>query len=520
MQSILRFIPLIVVTVLFISCETSLDGNLNENQPPRTFLTVDNIEVDEENRLSSRVDISWWGDDPDGYIVGYEYAISDTTDGNWTFTTQTDSTFILPISPGEETDDVLFAVRAIDNLDAVDPIGASIEFPLRNTPPVTEFNALELPPDTTYGLFSFGWSISDPDGRQTILRTEVAVNDTTNGWTEIPIETDDQENFFISLDISDQSQAAASAELFLGRSFRETGVTLDGLLPDQENTFYVRTVDRALAQSETLEFDWFLKRQTSNILVLNDDASSGSSENLKFHLDNLERVGFTTDVIDITDGEGLQGGNVPLSNAFPRVIDPTINRVLAEWDHIYYVSNNLRRNINYAQEILQRFFEEGGTLFASIPITFDPGRTDDPLFNFLPISDFVPVDSDAAQRGFQIRNNFEVRSLNGGVDLVYQGGINNDIHPFIPLGSAVPLYEAELLKRFAGGNLEVHDGASTVAVLNPEGNFLYFGIDLTLLKIDRSPEDGNGEEEIETDEDDISELLQDLLINRLGFTQQ
>jgi len=159
-----------VVLLLFSGCDTSLDGNLNENLPPTTNLTVDNIEVDDENRLSSRVDISWWGDDPDGFITGYEFAIADTSEGSWSFTTRTDSTFILPISPGQETDDVLFAVRAIDNEGAVDPGGASVRFPLRNSAPTTEMNTLELPPDTTFGQlrvvdFGSGWQAHNPAHR-------------------------------------------------------------------------------------------------------------------------------------------------------------------------------------------------------------------------------------------------------------------------------------------------------------------------------------------------------------------
>ncbi|NBC26401.1 MAG: hypothetical protein GVY08_06045 [Bacteroidetes bacterium] len=498
-----------VVLLLISGCDTSLDGNLNENLPPTTNLTVDNIEVDDENRLSSRVDISWWGDDPDGFITGYEFAIADTSEGNWSFTTQTDSTFILPISPGQETDDVLFAVRSIDNEGAIDPGGASVRFPLRNSAPTTEMNTLELPPDTTYGLFSFGWSISDPDGRPTILRTEIAVNDTTNGWTEIPIESEDQENFFISLVLQDQSQETASADLYLGRSFRNSDLVIDNFRVNDDNTLYVRTLDRARSVSEVQEHEWFLKRQTSNILLLNDDASSSSQSNLSFHEQQLSRLGFSVDIIDISDGSGLSGGNVPLSSAFPRVINPTLNRTLAQWDHIYHFSNSLNRNINFAQEILVRFFDQGGTMYSSIPIFRDETREDNPLLNFLSISEFVPIDPENAERGFQIRDDFEIRPMDGGPLLTFTGGINSAIWPFFPVGGAAELYEAELLKRFAGGGLSRYEGPSTISVLNPERNFLYFGMDMTNITVSDANEP-----------DDLSGLLEELLINRLGFTQQ
>lgn len=518
MQIILRLSLVVFISaVLFSGCDSSLDGNLNENMPPSTYLTIDNIEVDEENRLSSRVDISWWGDDPDGYIVGYEYVIGDTTEGNWNFTTRTDSTFILPISPGQEVDDVLFVVRAIDNQETADPEGASVVFPLKNTDPVTELNPLEMPPDTTFGLFSFGWTISDPDGQQTILRTEIAVNDTTNGWTEIPIESDDQEGFFISLMINNQSQSTASADLFLGRSFRNSGITVDGLIPESENTFYVRTTDRALAESKTEEFTWYIKRQESNILLLNDNASSSSQSALQFHIENLGSIGFEADVIDISDGSGLQGGTVPLSTAFPRVIDPTLNRMLAQWDYIYFISNSLNRNINYAQEILDLFFDESGKLFATIPVTRNVSRLEDPLYNFLPMSGFVPLNSSDGENGFQIRKDFPVTPINGGPRLAFTEGRDRNLWPFEALGSATPLYEGQFLIELITGGSAEYDGPGTIAVLNPEENFLYFGMDLTTIGV---VEEEQSDEDNIVYEDDISELLEELLINRLGFTQQ
>lgn len=495
-----------LVPLLFVGCDSSLDGNLKDNIPPRTFLTVNSIDVSDESRLSSRVNISWWGDDPDGYIVGYEYAIDDTSAGNWSFTTATDSTFILPITPGQETDEVLFAVRAIDNEGAVDPVGASIEFPLRNTPPVTELIPLELPPDTTFTLASFGWNINDPDGLETILRTEIAFNDTTNGWTEIPIEAEAQENFFITIDIIDNGAAVSSADVYLGRNYRTTSIQVNGIILDDVNTFYVRTVDTALAESEVQEHEWYVKQQTSNILLLNDDASSNSQQNLDYHISKLAEAGLTVDVINITDGTGLQGGVVPLSNAFPRVINPTLNRALAKWDHIYWTSSSLNRNINYAQEILNRFFDEGGTLFYNALSTVR--SQGDPLLNFLPIQQYVSINSSDGEVGFRIQDNYEVRPLDGGPQLSYQGGRNPNIWPFFASNEQDELYEAQLLKRFITGGAAVHDGPSTIAALNPEGNFIFFGLPLA----DFRQSDGS--------EDNVGDLLNELLINRLGFSQQ
>lgn len=508
MQISLRVLILSVITALVISsCDTSLDGNLDENLAPNTSLTVDNIEVDEGNRLSSRVSISWWGDDPDGYVEGYEYAISDTSDGNWRFTTRTDSVFILPISAGQEIEDVLFAVRSVDNEGKMDPDPASIEFPLRNSDPITELNTLELPPDTTYTIASFGWNIDDPDGLPTVQSTEIAINDSINGWIEIPIEADDQQEFFISVEINQDGEGEGTADVYLGRNYRPSDIQLDGFRLDDTNTFYVRTTDAALAVSEIQSYEWYLKRQTSNVLVLNDDASTGSQENLEYTLSRLTGININADVLDITDGEGFgANGVVPLSESFPRIIEPTLDRALAQWDHIYWISSSLQRNINYAPEILNRFFDSGGTVFFTTLSRVQ--NSSNPLLNFLPIQQFVSIDASRGEIGFQIRDDYEISPIENGPVLNYNGGLNNGVWPFVPFDSGDALYEAELLKRgFFSGGLERYNGPSTIAAINPEGNLIFFGIPM----IDFSD---NGQD------DNVELLLQELLINRLGFTTQ
>ena len=495
-----------VTAFVLSSCDTSLDGNLNENMAPNTSLTVDNIEVEEGNRLSSRVTISWWGDDPDGYVEGYEYAITDTSEGSWQFTTRTDSVFILPISPGQEIEDVLFAVRAVDNEGKIDPDPASVEFPLKNSDPVTQLNTLELPPDTTFTIASFGWTISDPDGLPTVQSTEIAINDSVNGWIEIPLEAEDQQEFFISVDISQEGENEGIADVYLGRNYRETNIQIDGFRFDELNTFYVRTTDAALAVSNIQSYEWYLKRQTSNVLLLNDDASSNSQENLEYTLSKLSGVNIGADVLDITDGEGFgANGVVPLSESFPRIINPTLERALEQWDHIYWISNSLQRNINYGPEILNRFFDNGGTLFFTTLSRVQSSTN--PLLNFLPIQRFVSIDASRGENGFRIQDDYEVRPLGDGPLLSYQAGRNQGIWPFVPFDESDALYEAQLLKTFITGGLEAYAGPSTIAAINPEGNLIFFGIPI----IDFSD---NGQE------DNVEALLQELLINRLGFTIQ
>lgn len=501
-RSTVQFLLVIMMGGLLGSCNTSPTGTIKENLPPRTSLTVDAIDIDEDNRLSSSVAISWWGDDPDGYIVGYEVAIQDTTAADaWIFTTRTDSTFVLPISEGNETEDVLFAVRAVDNDQQRDPNPATLVFPIKNTPPITELNPLELPPDTTYSVVSFGWSFDDPDGAATLLRTEITFNDSTSGWIPIPLDEEGQQEVFITL-VSDNDPVNPRSELFLGRTLRETGIIIETLNSDANNKLFVRTLDKALAISEMQSVSWYMKSRKSNILMLNDDASGSSAENLALYLEQFIQLGFDVDVINISDGTGLEGGVVPISEAFPRVIDPTVNLMMAQWDHIFWFSSSLSRNINYAQEILDRFFARGGTMLATIPVTKIDEES--PLFNFIPLQNYMPLNPSAGETSFLLLNNSDVTPVEGsGIELTmrYNGGNNPNIIPFEAVSAAQELFEGNFRKRFITGFTVPFEGPSVVAAENPEGNLIYFGIPLADLN-------GSG---------NLNELMEELLIGRLEF---
>ena len=67
----------IIPALILACCDTGLQGDFKQNQPPKTYLTVNSINLPEDDRLNSQTRISWWGDDPDGYIVGYEIYIGD-----------------------------------------------------------------------------------------------------------------------------------------------------------------------------------------------------------------------------------------------------------------------------------------------------------------------------------------------------------------------------------------------------------------------------------------------------------
>lgn len=466
--------------MLVSGCDTGISGTMNENQLPSTFLTVNEINRQDDARLSSQIEISWWGDDPDGYIQGYEFAINDTSEGAWTYTERTDSTFVLPITEGQDVDDVLFKVRAVDNDGEKDPNGARVVFPIKNSRPTVQIVPTESAPDTTYSIASFGWVIGDPDGFVNIDRTEIAFNDTNGVWTEIPFG--DDEEVFISLEIE-----GGVAEIFQGRSLLQTGITINGINENESNMFYVRTIDQAGAASPTDTVRWYVKEQSSNILLLNDVDLTNHAEIVAFHQQQLSSIGLDNiDYWQINDGEFGSGRKVPLSDAFPAVIDPILQKTLAQWDHIYWISNDLDRNITYAQEILVDFFNNGGTVFFNIPTK---GLSNsDPLFDFLPIASLASFSG--LQTGPLIRNGSEVTPVNNPDLPVLQVTQNNtNVYPFEVASGAFPLYSAEVRATLVTGGSQPYEGANTIALQNPERDMIFFGLELRQLNGNENVDD-------------------------------
>lgn len=501
-MNIIKLIRALLLLVLVGSCSDSLSGDFKENQPPSTNLTVESINREGDFRLSSQIQISWFGKDPDGYVIGYEYAINDTSENAWTFTTKTDSIFILPITPGQSQDDVLFKVRAVDNDEARDPIGASLIYPIVNSTPTASLVKTQIPPDTLFSIASFGWNIGDPDGILNIDRTEIAINDTINGWQEIPFSVEEDGQIFISLEVDNSSIGLKDAQVFIGRGY-STG-QIDGqniIIPNVEvgarNTFYVRTIDAAEAISPIDSVSWYIKEQKSKTLFLNDFSGPSSANVAAYHLNALAASGINPDIWIIND-KNVEQEKVQISGAFPTSTDPTLNRTLENWDHIYWISNDLDRNIAYAQEITSRFFDNGGSVFVAIPMKSI--STSDPLFNF------IPVDSIGVGQ-FSIPNNSLIipqqNSLTDTLRVQSPSSRLIGVYPIKGVAGSTRLYKADFKRVSFTGALRDYNGYKDIAIENEDGNLVFLGLNPQEM-------DGNN---------NFNDFIQSVVIGRLGFKQ-
>ncbi|MFQ6616147.1 MAG: hypothetical protein ACE5HZ_05180 [Fidelibacterota bacterium] len=283
---------------------------------------------------TSRQELHWWGEDPDGHVVGYRYRWN--VDTSWTFTTQESAVFFLPVT--REMDVFTFQVAAVDNDSLTDPTPARVVLPIRNSEPTISFRyrsnpLVENPMDTsfTFPTRTFVWDVEDQDGIETVTDIFYALDDTCDTcWTGLD---------------------AASF----------SSITLTGILPGI-HTFYLKARDIAGAESEIIHFPdvedldtpntWAVMPVVGDILLVDDfpqDTRNGARRWYGGILDSL--VG--------PDGYSVWeiGEELPFSSA-----DVSAN--LNYFDHvIWYTAYTGVETYDDAGSSILQFMAGGGNIF-------------------------------------------------------------------------------------------------------------------------------------------------------------
>ncbi|MCH8546849.1 MAG: hypothetical protein LAT54_08950 [Cryomorphaceae bacterium] len=239
-------------------------GDLNENIPPTTRIALESINRTGENRLNSNVRLSWFGSDKDGYVVGYEISLDNE---QWHFTTSTDSTFRFSITPGSDTTDQDFWVRAIDNEDARDPEPAFLRIPLRNTPPEASFDNDVGPKDTAFIAATLRWRATDLDGDETIESVQMKFND--GDWFEIPSAN------LITFVLEENATGVGEALIYAGVENTPRTIKANDVRIDAINNVYIKAIDIAGAESEidTSAAFYFKQSASRNLIICGQPAS-------------------------------------------------------------------------------------------------------------------------------------------------------------------------------------------------------------------------------------------------------
>ena len=137
----------------------------------------------------------------------------------------------------------------------MDPEPARTVFPIQNSPPTIQLSEFDLPPDTTFTVFSFAWRSDDPDGPENLARIEVSFNDSLN-FVALPFDAE-----FVTFvgDLSNPGQTVTQARAYTGRAFQRTDIFVPGLQLDADNTLYVRAVDQTDTTSARVDFTWYVQ---------------------------------------------------------------------------------------------------------------------------------------------------------------------------------------------------------------------------------------------------------------------
>jgi hypothetical protein len=263
----------LMLAALLLACSTDrTTGNL-ANIPPETHLYLvfaDTLQLPGES--TSMQVLHWYGDDPDGEVVGYEYRWN--YDSSWIFTTDVTDTFFVPIRVPVDT--FTFSVRAVDNSGLRDETPAHLSFPIINSHPTVIFPVAftQNYSHTVYNCFSYfsiNWSGSDPDGDATITGYYLYLADSS---FHVPIDSVHNGRRYWNRDELDAINWERVDSLTTIKVFND--------LQPGSYRFFLRCRDVADAYSDPIIYPdtdgaWNVKPVVGSVLFIDDDRYAPSN---------------------------------------------------------------------------------------------------------------------------------------------------------------------------------------------------------------------------------------------------
>jgi hypothetical protein len=335
--------------VFIFSCSDPIIGNKN-HLPPETYLSVFSMQGDTLAPGKTVKKISWWGDSPNGYVVGYKISFDSL---NWSYTTQNDSTFIFSLVGQDST--FKMWVAAVDDQQYIDPTPASNKYPVVNSAPSMVFDPSLSLPDTIFPVATIKWIGSDPDGDNTISNYWYSLNDTLHFK---PVS-----GTISSMTLTKDSGLVAGNSCIYMKA--------------QDNARAFSTVVR-MPQDSTKFFN--VRAISSKILLIKDMPTNEFSIFNAYFGQVMDTIHY--DVLDIRSNNG---------NLIPKIINPMFIETLKLFKIVMWVANKNNGgissddpNLNLAQNSLPYYLNSGGKVFWSsgFPnISIVQGS----VFNFAPI---------------------------------------------------------------------------------------------------------------------------------------
>ena len=479
------------ICILF-SCKSKLDGIVKANAAPETYTVVDTIIRHGTNSFNSQVEISWWSNDPDGFVNGYEFTFDSIITSNtvWNFTKKQDSIFLLSTPPGHDTVRFQFYVRAIDNLGLKDLTPAHLSYPVKNSPPTVSFLPGANNPLKTFPVLKFYFEGSDPDGFANLNRFEICMNDSTNTPYPIAVSatsfTIEANNFLSNTPLS---------SVYLNSSLVALPNPINGLILNDTNKIFIRAVDNADAKSNWVSsYSLYVKKPTSTILLVDGYPTNGAAvEN--FYATNLIANSFPVfDTMQIFQQAGGHYTQLAPDNL-------TQSRIFKLFNTIIWFSNDAYNSLSIGQRTLNDFFNNNGKMLMAVYIStsFDPQST---FLDFTPIASLeIPNDTTLL-----LADTSTVFAMQSGYSSLKSNFYISTVRPFNLVNGATKLYDGNLIaKDNITLSLSPWTGISTVIAKKQNGtgqtNFVISTLELQKL-------DGNA---------NISAFFNKILHNEFGL---
>lgn len=396
-----------MLALVVTACNEKITDTLMPNQAPHTYMSL--FPDGDISQQTSRLKVSWWGDDPDGLVVGYYLTWDDV---HWAFTTKNDSTFALRI--GASDIKYTFKVASVDNggnglydnsvvrngidfgpepfidqngdgkynpgekffdIGLVDPKPASLIYPIKNSAPNVEFNSVTSLPDTSYPVMTLGWDAEDIDGQETIVKINIALNDTTK-FVTLPGNIR-----MVMLRMKDFNNSGAQTEILLNASegsiFPEK---LLGLKLNSNNKVYIQAEDISGAKSSFNSLpsesrNWYVKKPVSNFLIIDDSQIEDNASAFYRTAFNTMHGGTLAGKYEVWD---INKNKVPYDNI-------TFLETIKLFKYIFWYNNDNNPNISLASTASRKFIDFGGKMAFSMTL---PQTVDNNV-----LKAFLPIDS-------------------------------------------------------------------------------------------------------------------------------
>jgi hypothetical protein len=326
---------LVLATATCFAAGCGVKGTLAPNIPPQTVVFVEGP-VDTVNHV---VTLRWFGSDPDGEVVRYEYRFVYPTgqapagydSSAWNSTTRRDSTFAVYAASGYSMP--TFVIRAIDNEGEPDPTPARQTFQFKNDPPTVQLIGAPVLPGTTLPVATIQWIANDPDG-------DIG-----------------KAHFLVWLDANEANATLVppSTSFTLPPSMFSDGA---GGYVAGTHTVHLRAVDDGGAVSLPDAFTWNVIAPVGDVLLVDDDPLSNTAVDPMY-----------TNALDQQLGAGLYTKiNLEAGNPFRSAADLTYSFGLFKSIFWYQENSTVRSgSLIMAEPAIRAQLASGGNVYVDSP---------------------------------------------------------------------------------------------------------------------------------------------------------